>query len=193
MVKKYLWAAVCATLILAAGCAAQKEPAMQALASVEASLAEVKDDATRFAKDKLEAVEAKMAELKASFEQKKYKEVVAGVPELQKQVTTLKEDVAAKRAEFEQATARATETWNGLAAELPAQVDKLQKRIDQLVKQRKVDKGVTEDSLLLDNVKNLWADAGNLFASGKAVEAVAKGEEAKAKIVELAEKLKVKL
>ncbi|MEP7312020.1 MAG: hypothetical protein ABI859_05520 [Pseudomonadota bacterium] len=193
MVKKSLWAATFAAFVLVAGCAGQKEPATQAVAAVENSLAEVKDDATRFAKDQLDTVEAKLADLKASLEQKKYKEVVTTAPELQKQVTTLKEDVAAKRAEFELASAKATESWAATAGAMPAQIEALQKRIDAMVKSRKIQKGVSEESLLLDNVKNMFADAGNLATSGNHIEASAKADEAKAKLAELAAKLKVAL
>jgi hypothetical protein len=49
------------------------------------------------------------------------------------------------------------------------------------------------DSLMLDNVRNLWADAGNLFSTGKPVEAAARAEEARAKAQELAQKLGAKL
>lgn len=192
MIKKTLWVATLAALAVAAGCAGQKEPAENAVASVEAALAEFKDDAVKFAKDQYEAVEAKIADLKAKVEKKEYKEVVVAAPEATKDVTALRETVAAKKTEFEAAVAAATEKWNALAADMPAIVAALQKKVDAMAKGKK-DKSPSADSLALDTVKNMWADASNLFSSGQAVEAVAKGEEAKAKAQELAATLKVKI
>ncbi len=193
MLKRTSAAAAVVLLMLAAACANQKEPAQQALASVESSLAEVRDDATKFAKAQLDAVENGIATLHAKLDKGEYKEVIAGTPDLTKEVNSLKEAVAARKAEFQAATAKATEEWNALTAEVPGYVDVLQKRIDALVKSRKLEKGVSKETLDLDTVRNMWADAGNLFSSGQAVEASAKAQEAKVKAQQLADALKVKL
>ena len=185
--------ALALSLLVLAACSSQKEPASQALANLESSVAELKADGERFAKEQAAAAEQGLANLKAAFDRKDYKTVVADSPAVQKQVSELRETVAARRQEFEAASARATESWNGLAAEMPRYLDTLQKRVDLLVKQRKVAKGTTEDSLLLDNVRNLWADASNLFSAGKPVDAAARAEEARAKAQELAQKLGAKL
>lgn len=192
MIRKSLQAATFAALILVAGCAGQKEPATQAIAAVEASVAEIRNDATQFAKEQFDAVEAKLTELKANLEQKKYKEVVAGAAALQPQIAALKSDVATKSAEFNMAKARATETWTAIAAELPNQVTAVEKRIAQLVKSRRI-KLESAESQALDQVKNLWSDANNLLTSGQTVDAAAKAEEAKTKLAELAGKMKVSL
>ncbi|HEV7632141.1 MAG TPA: hypothetical protein VGO41_04060 [Steroidobacteraceae bacterium] len=194
MIRKSLWSATFAALVLLAGCAGQKEPASKALAAVEASVAEIKADATQFSKKQFDTVEGKLTELKANFEQKKYKEVIAGTTALQTQVAELKSDVATKSAEFNLAKAKATETWTGIAAELPNQVTAVEKRIAQLAKSRRIKQGAaSEESQQLDHVKNLWSDANNLLTSNQTVDAAAKAEEAKAKLAELAAKLKVKL
>jgi len=194
MIRKSLWSATFAALVLLAGCAGQKEPASKALADVEASVAEIKADATQFSRKQLDAVEGKLTELKANFEQKKYKEVIAGTTTLQTQVAELKSEVATKSAEFNLAKAKATETWTGIAAELPNQVTAVEKRIAQLAKSRRIKQGAaSEESQQLDHVKNLWSDANNLLTSNQTVDAAAKAEEAKAKLAELAAKLKVKL
>lgn len=192
MYRKSLWAVTLAALVVVAGCAGQKEPAEKALASVESSLAEFRDDAVKFAKDQYDAVEAKVADLRAKVERQEYKEVVVAAPEVTKEVTSLKEAVAAKKTEWEAAAAAATEKWNSMQGEVPKIVESLQARVDALAK-RSRNKTPTADSLALDTIKNLWADAGNLFSTGQAPEAVAKADEARAKAIELAEKLKVKI
>ena len=193
MLKRTSSAVAVVLLLFVAACANQKEPATQALASVESSLAEVRADAAKFAKDQLDAVESGIATLHAKLDKGEYKEVIADTPNVTKQVNSLKETVAAKKAEFQAAAAKATEEWNGLTAEVPGYVDVLQKRIDALVKSRKLEKGVSKETLDLDTVRNMWADAGNLFSSGQAVEAAAKAQEAKVKAQQLADTLKVKL
>lgn len=155
-------------------------------------MAEIKADATQFAKERYDAIEAKVTGLKADFEQKKYKEVIAGTTALQPEIAALKSDVATQSAEFNMAKARATETWTAIAAELPNQVTAVEKRIAQLVKSRRI-KADSAEPQALDHVKNLWTDANNLLTSGQTVEAAAKAEEAKAMLAELAGKMKVSL
>jgi hypothetical protein len=187
---RILATAVC--LMLLAACSSQKEPATQAVAGLESSLTEVKADGERFAREQTANVEKAVADLKASLEKKDYKTVVTNTPAVQKQISDLHDAVATRRQELEAANARATETWNGFAAEMPRYLETLQKRLDVLSKRSKA-KGPSEDSLLLDNVRNLWADAGNLFSAGKPVDATARAEAARAKAQELAQKLGAKL
>jgi hypothetical protein len=180
-------------LLALAACSSQKEPATQALASIESSVAELKEDGERFASEQVAAVERGVADLKAAFEKKDYKTVVTSSPTVQKQVSDLRDTVAVRRQEFEAASARATEQWNGYAAEMPRYLETLQKRLETMAKSRRRTQEPNEDSLLLDNVRNLWADAGNLFSTGKPVEAAARADEARAKAQELAQKLGAKL
>jgi hypothetical protein len=179
-------------LLALAACSSQKEPATQALASIESSASELKADGERFAAEQWANVEKGVADLKASFDKKDYKTVVTTSPAVQKDISSLRDTVAARRQEFEAASARATETWNGLAAEMPRHLEALQKRLDVVTRQAR-GKGPTEDSLMLDNVRNMWADASNLFSAGKPVEAATRAEEARAKAQELAQKIKAKL
>ncbi len=179
-------------LTLLTACSSQKEPAGQAIAGLERSLAEVKADGERFASEQEAAVERKVADLKAANDKKDYKTVVANAPAVQKDISDLKVTIAAKRKEVEEANARATESWNGFTAEMPRYLDTLQKRVDAMAKRAR-NKGPSEDSLLLTNIRNLWADAGNLFSTGKPVEASARAEEARAKARELAAKINAKL
>src|SRR5690349_13164745 len=144
-------------LMFLAACSSQKEPATQAVANLESSLAEVKTDGARFASERSAAVERKVDELRAALDKKDYKTVTARAPEVQQDIAALRTEVTTKRQEFEVATARATETWNGYAAEMPRWLETLQKRVDALAK-RSRSKDPSEDSLLLANVRNLWAD-----------------------------------
>lgn len=176
-------------LAVLAGCSSRKEPAQEAVTGLETSLEQIRPEARSYAPGPLDAVDERMAALHRDMDEEHYSAVVEQAPEVQKQIDQLKSTVQARRQDAEQANARATEAWNGFVAEMPRYLDTLQKRLDQLVKTRKVPKGTSEESLLLDNVRNLWADANNLFRIGKPTEAVARAEEARARARELAQKL----
>src|SRR5688572_15805354 len=83
-----------AALLVTAGCAQQKAPANKALESIEASLKDVRDDAAKYAPDGLKGVESQLARLKESYDKKEYDNVLAGTPELDKAVNSLKDAVA---------------------------------------------------------------------------------------------------
>ena len=184
--------AATAMLAALAACSSQKEPAEQAINRVENSVAAVQADAERFASEEYAAVQKSVADLRATYDKKDYKTVVTNAPSVQKQVSDLQATVAERRTAFEEASARATEQWNGFAADMPRYIETLQKRVEATTKRR--DRGSpTENSLMLDNVRNLWADASNLFNSGMPVEAARRAEEARAKAQELAQKVNAKL
>lgn len=193
MKAKSGWIAGALLALALAGCSNQREPASQALAGLESSVAEFREDAERFAEEQHDALQERLARLRADFDNGEYKTVVTEAPEVQQSITELRDTVARKRREFEEASARATEAWNGFAAEMPRHIQTLERRLEQLVKQRRVGRGATEESLLLDNVRNIWSDANNLFTSGQPVEAAARAEEARASARELAQKLGAKL
>jgi len=184
---------VAAALVAVAACSSQKEPASQALTGLESSVAELKADGQRFASEQYAVAQKGVADLRASFDKKDYKTVVAGAPSVQKEVSDVRDAIATKRKEFEAATAQATTAWNGYADQMPRYIETLQKKVDGLRK-KKADKGApSEPALLLDNVKNLWADASNLFTTGKPLEAGKRAEEARAAAQELAQKVNAKL
>ncbi len=190
--KSLKFLAATALLALVAACSMQKEPATKALAGVESSVAEVKADGERFASEQYAAAQKAVADLRASFDKKDYKAVVTSSPSVQKQITDVRDTVAVRRKEFEEASAKATEAWNGFAAEMPRYLDTLQKKVESVTKRK--EKGApTENSLMLDTVRNLWADATNLFSAGKPVDASRRAEEARAKAQELAQKIGAKL
>ena len=75
--------ALCASVLVAVGCARDEEPARQAVASAETALNEVRAEAAQFAPEQLQTAEGKLAELKADLAKEEYKEVLAEVEDLQ--------------------------------------------------------------------------------------------------------------
>ena len=74
--------ALLAASVLATGCAKQRAPATKAVEAIEHSLADVRDDAAKYAPDGLKGVESQLARLKTSLDAKEYDNVLAGTPQL---------------------------------------------------------------------------------------------------------------
>ena len=187
--------ALAAAAILAA-CANQKEPAEQAVAKVDASLNEVRADAQQYAADQLQTVDTSVKRLKDNLAKKDYRAVVMGAPAVSSEVEALKEQVATAKADAEATLAAAQTEWNELSASVPPMVEKLQARVDQLTKTRKLPKGMDKAAFEaaksgFESLKTEWTEAGSEFAAGQAANAVRKARSAKAKAEELINTLEV--
>ena len=123
--------AVVAATLLATGCSQQKQNATKVLESVEMKLAEIKNDAERYAPDGLKSVEAQLERLNKSLEAKDYNDVIAGAPQLSKAVDSLKEAVESGKAHARAALASAKAEWESLSVEVPKMVEDIQSRVDE--------------------------------------------------------------
>src|SRR5688572_26810887 len=90
-------AAIVAGAVLASGCANNEEPARAALASAEASLAEVRVDAAKYAPEQLAQVESRLARAKDDPAKKEYTDDLGGATQITKETATLKEVVDSKQ------------------------------------------------------------------------------------------------
>lgn len=194
---RFMLPALAAVAMLASGCAQQRGPANKALEAVEDSLKNVRDDAQKYAPDGLKSVEAQLKNLKQSFDDKHYDNVLAGTPSLQKAVDSLAAAVNAGKAQHRAAVAAAKTEWEGLNTEVPRLVDAIQARVDELSKKKRLPFGVSKDEFDgakagLESIKTTWADAKSEFNKGDAVEATTKAKTAKGMAIEVKEKLKIK-
>jgi len=126
--------ALLAASVLATGCAKQRAPATKAVEAIESSLAEVRTDAAKYAPDGLKGVESQLARLKSSLEAKEYDNVLAGTPQLEKAVASLKDAVASGKEHASAALASAKTEWASLNTEVPVMVHNIQTRVDELSK-----------------------------------------------------------
>src|SRR3954468_16269745 len=94
-----LFVAFAATTLMMVGCASQKEPAEKAVAQVESSLAEFRADAEKYEADELKAVDESVTKLKNSLANKDYGSVVTAAPAINSNIASLKQTVAAKKAD----------------------------------------------------------------------------------------------
>src|SRR5262245_45953531 len=112
--SKPRWIVIAITLLMAA-CANQKDPAEKAIAQIESAIATVRDEAAKFAPEALQGVDSTLASLKDKLAKGDYKSVLAGAPQLTAAVSSLKETVSEKKADFDAQVAVAMDKWNGLS------------------------------------------------------------------------------
>jgi len=188
--------ALAATAIFATGCAQQKAPANKALDAIEASLKDVRDDAAKYAPDGLKGVEAQFARLKESYDKKEYDNVLAGTPELDKAVASLKDAVDSGKKHAAAALVAAKSEWANLNTEVPKMIEDIQTNVDAQAKKKirfKVSKEELESAKSgLEWMKSEWAEATAALNSGKQITASEKARAVKAKGEEVQKTLGMK-
>src|SRR5690349_12686671 len=161
--------AVIATAIVLGGCASNEEPARQALAAAESSLAEIRVDAAQYAPEELQNAESRLAKVKNDLAKKEYKDVLGGATQLSKDTAMLKEIVVSKQT---QAVA-ATHEWESLSEEVPKMVQAIESRVDSL-SGAKLPKDMDKETFeaakaALQSMKSLWAEASAAYKAGNAI------------------------
>ena len=181
MKKPSLWVLATLAAVLIAGCQNQKAPAEQAVAAADSALTNIRDMATRYAPDQLQAVDAQLNSVKDSLNKGDYKAVLANMPAVNSAISNLKDTATAKQQEADAANDKAKEVWGPMSSDVPKMVDAIQSRVDILSKSHHLPKGVTKDSLAaakssVDSMKATWGDASNAATSGDYATAVSKGQ-----------------
>ncbi len=184
MKKHSVLLAAALAAVLLVGCNTQKGPAEQAVATAQAALDAVRDDAQKYAPEQLGGVEAKLGDMKGAFQQGNYAGVLAAAPGLTSAITSLKEAASAKKVEVEQALAKAKDDWGPASTAVPKMVEEIAKRVEALSKTKKLPRGVGKDAVAaaktgLDSLKSTWADATNASSSGDFTTAMAKAQAVK--------------
>lgn len=197
MIRPTSWraalAASCA-LALLAGCAGQQDAASRVIADAEATLQSFREEAQRLAPEQYAAAEQTIARLRERFAERDYAGVLAALPGVTTQLANLQEFTAARSAELEAAIERARAEWGGLSVELPATLNALQARIDELAQLRQLPAGIDRQLIerartQLESIKAAWAQALEAFAQGRLPEAADQARESR----ERAEQLKAEL
>ena len=186
-----------ATLVFAA-CANQQEPAEKAVSQVEASLADVRADAEKFAAEDLKNIDDAVTNLKNNMARKDFGAVVRLAPSVSASVTALKTKVAEAKSEAEANMAAAQAEWSELSASVPQMVETLQARVDTLTKSRKLPKDMDKAAFEaaksgVEEIKTSWTQASADFAEGKAAEALRRARAVKARSAQLIEQLGAKV
>lgn len=184
MKKLSVWLLATLMAVALVGCANDKAPAEQAVASAETALAQIRDMAQRYAPDQLQAVDAQFNGIRDSLNKGDYKGVLAAVPALNTAISGLKDAATAKQADAEAAATKAKDAWGPLSTDVPKMVDAIQSRVDILSKSHHLPHGVTKDTLDaaksgLANMKSAWGDASSAASTGDFTTAASKGQAVK--------------
>jgi hypothetical protein len=175
-------------------CAGQKAPAQKLLADIEATVTAASTEAAKYVPDQLMDVQAKYAELKASFDKQDYAAVISGAPPVFAAAQTLATAAAAKK---DQVLKALNDQWMVLAGTVPEYATAVQNRIDVLRKKssKKVAAGLDLDAakLSLDQATSLWSKAQAAFAGGNMDEAVRTAQDVKSRVEAVAATLKLEL
>jgi hypothetical protein len=194
MKKQIVWLLAAAMMLVLAGCASQKGPAQQAIASAETALAAVRDQAQKYVPDQLQSVESQLQSAKDGFAKGDYKAVLATAPALTAAISSLGQAAQAKAADAEAALSKAKDAWGATSTDVPKMLDAIQSRVDILSKSHHLPAHVTKDALAsaksgLDSAKSMWSDAANAATSGDYTTAMSKAQAVKDKATEIMKSL----
>jgi hypothetical protein len=176
--------------LMLVGCANQMQPAQKAIADIEAAITAAGPDASQYIPDELQAVTGQLADLKAKFDQKDYKGVLAAAPALLTQAQGLAGSASSAMQAAEAARAAALEAlnaeWTTLSGALPAAVAAIESRVNILSKSKKLPASL--DAAAFESVqagladsKALWDQATAAQASGDVEGAVTAARQVKEK------------
>jgi hypothetical protein len=178
------------------GCASQQDTAARVIAEAEQTLQALQQDAQRVVPEQYAAAEQAIAQLRTRMEQRDFASIVAALPAITNQLVALQELAAVKRAELAAAMEKARADWGGLSIEVPASLDELQRRIDELAAAGKLPPGIDRAALVaararLEQLRATWAEALAAFAQGRLPEAADQARESQQGAAELAAQLEV--
>ena len=174
--------------VLLAGCANQMEPAKKAIADIEAAITAAGPDAAQYIPDQLQAVTSEVASLKAKFDQKDYKGVLAAAPALLTQAQGLSAAAGAAKEAAQAAALQAMNAeWGTLSADIPAQLAAVTSRVGILSKSKKLPAGLDAAAFDaartgVDEATALWSQATAAQASGNMEQAVGAARQVKDKL-----------
>jgi hypothetical protein len=166
-----------------AACANKMAPAQKAIADIEAAVAAAGEDASKYIPDQVQAVTDQVANLKAMFDKKDYKGVLAAAPAVLTQAQGLASAAADKKTEMMDMYAG---EWSNLAASVPQAVAAIQSRVDILSKSKKLPAGM--DAAKLESVKSGLAEANSMWTQATSAQAAGDLEQA----VSLAQQVKTR-
>jgi hypothetical protein len=191
-VGRFVFLSVLAITMVA--CAGQKAPAQKLLADIEATVTAASTEAAKYVPDQLMDVQAKYAELKASFDKQDYAAVISGAPPVFAAAQTLATAAAAKK---DQVLKALNDQWMVLAGTVPEYATAVQNRIDVLRKKssKKAAAALDLDAAKssLDQATSLWSKAQAAFAGGNMDEAVRTAQDVKSRVEAVAATLKLEL
>jgi hypothetical protein len=190
--KNYALALLSAAALALGACANQMEPAQQAIANIDTAVAATATEAAKYVPDQYKDLQAKVASLKASYDNKDYAAVLAAAPAVLDQARGIGAGASLKKEELD---AKLTTGWAALTASLPAQVNAVQSKLASLSKMSKPPKGidVAAAQAAFGDAPAEWKQATVAFAAGNIEDASAAAKDVAGKVDAAASALMMKL
>jgi hypothetical protein len=184
-----LWTSVSVGLVVVASLflisceSADKAPAAVAISAAQSALDAVRGEAAKYVPSQVGAVESAIASAKAAFDKNDYKAALAGAQDAGAKAKDLAAAAAAKKAEL-------AKTWEDMSGGLPKMAEAIKSRVDILSQSKKLPAGLDKDKLEgakagLASLNQSWTEASDAAKAGNMSDAIAKGQAAKAKAVEV--------
>ncbi|MGH8135547.1 MAG: hypothetical protein ACRER4_04295 [Steroidobacteraceae bacterium] len=189
-------AALLATLAVGflglAGCANQKEPAEQAMASIEKTLEGSGAQLQKYLPERYQEISASVAALRENLAQEKYGDVVSGAPAV---VDTLRRAVADAQIRRAQIRVELEAEWADLVTTMPAMLAAVDKKIT--AQGGRPPKGMDRDSYKsliesYDAARGAWSKSAETIDAATFESAVVAARDAKTVIAGVMEKLGIK-
>ncbi len=173
-----------ALLVLVAACA--KGPAEEALKEAEATVENLGEDVEKYAGEGLAELRESLSEARAKFDEGDYAVVVETAQGIPAKVDEVKQAAEARKQEL-------TEGWNSMSEALPAKVEEIQGRIEELSKSRRLrrSEGVDEEAVeaaksSLTQVQELWGQAKEAYQNADLAKAVELANSVKTQLAQVA-------
>lgn len=151
-----------------------RAPADAALKALESAYDGVRADAATYLPDETKAVDEAFAGVTDRFAKGDYLRAVTEARQLAARVTALGSAAAARKAQLVKA-------WTGLSGGMPAAVESLRVRVEELSKSRRLPAGVNRDAVEtakrgVASLSASWNDAVAAFQSAHLADALAKAQ-----------------
>jgi hypothetical protein len=185
-------AALAAAILGLAGCGSQKEPAEQALAAIDKTLANSGAQVQKYLPERYEAIDVRIRALRDAMAQEQFGQVVTDAAGVSDELRRAVADAMIERAK----TRAAMETeWTALLESMPAMVAAVDKKL--AVQGSKPPKGMDKDGWKAlvesyDAARESWGKAAAEMTTATFEATVLAGREAKAKIAGIMETLGLK-
>lgn len=185
-------AALAAAFLGLAGCGSQKEPAEQAMAAIDKTLADSGAQVQKYLPERYEAIDVRIKSLRDAMAQEQFGQVVTDAAGVTDELRRAVADAMIERAK----TRAAMETeWTALIESMPAMVAAVDKKI--AVQGSKPPKGMDKDGWTAlvesyDAARESWGKAAAEMTTANFEATVLAGREARTKIAGIMETLGLK-
>ena len=190
--SRFAFAALAAAILGLAGCGSQKEPAEQAMAAIDKTLADSGAQVQKYLPERYEAIDARIKALRDAMAQEQFGQVVADAKGVTDELRRTVADAMIERAK----TRAAMETeWTALIESMPGMIAAIDKKL--AVQGSKPPKGMDKDGWKAlvesyDAARESWGKAAAEMTTANFEATVLAGREAKTKVVGIMDSLGLK-